>query len=270
MNKSYIRILFVAVISGLILGIDIVRTRNVYDLSDIVLRVGLGQIELAPAYMATFFEYYFPLILFQYFSGVMIYKRFNTACVYYFSRVPNKNMWLAKEFLKLYVFTLLYLIVLVCSVISVSTMINGVGFSRAGFVLLGYYLVIHGLWLFGVSVLINAFAIKFGSITGFMICSFVQLGAVGALSMLSKVCDFSERENIEHKAFLLKLDPISHLVISWHSSKNSLISGMINMFEINFDLWLTVKLMLCFCTICCVVGFFLIKSKDLIENEIEL
>lgn len=271
MRNTFLKMGVAALIFGIFVAFDAIAysQTDLWDLSDVPKMLAFGTFYTAAAYIPGFFIQYFSVIMFQFWSGVAIYKRFTNAGVYYFSRCANRKKWIASEFGKLYLLSFFYVLVMLMAALGFSAVLKNIVFSKAGLYLCMYYLVIHSLWIFSLSLLINSLSVKFGSGVGFGIVSAVQLLFLSMYATFENVFNFSIRDNIEQRTLYLKLNPISHLVLKWHSSSNKSIDKLINTYDLDFELTQSVVLMLVIAGVCIALSFLIINRSELISESTE-
>lgn len=256
--------LLIAIVCGILSGIPFLYTGEVTSLLDVINKLSFSEFYIDATYIAKFFVWYFPLMIFQIVWGTYIYRHFCTASVYYFSRLKNRITWFAGEIPKLYLYILLYLTVLLVSCMLPMLLFRGIVVDSNSIIILIYYYVIQSLWLYITTMLINILSIKWGSSIGFVLVSGVQIFFIGMFAPLQSILNFDVPENLEFKSRILKLNPISHLVLNWHSSSVSELNGEINKFDILFDLNESVVLFLFLSVIVSIIGCFVVKRQEFI------
>lgn len=128
-------------------------------------------------------------------------------------------------------------------------------------VFLLYYLTYQSLWLFTMTLLINLISIKTGSSNGFLAVAGTQFAFVA----LENVLNFSEPiVPLEMRVLLIKLNPLSHLILKWHSSDIEELEQHINSFQIEFPMWKSLVGMLVFSLVVLIVGIRVIKKQEFI------
>jgi hypothetical protein len=186
------------------------------------------------------------------FLGIKIYRHFCTASVYVFTRYTKKVRWYLREIIAVAVTCLFFLIVLVASVIAFILIRYDLKFDMAGLQLSLYHIAIHALWLFSMTLLVNIFFILGGSEFAFGIIIGIQSVFLACLHFA-----FNALENASGSWLyqtMLAVNPISHLIIGWHSVG---------------ELKDSVLYMIILALIVTIVGAILVHRKDLILNDIE-
>lgn len=245
--------LFAFNVSGKIMFSDIILMNNFLKVSFILVSIIDMSIKLLP------------FILFQILFGTYIYQHYCTASVYFFSRFQNRVQWFLKECLVLYGLALVYPIVIILSATAFISMVNGVTFDKTSFILLLYYGLLHSLWLFLTALLMNILAIKLDSSNGFIVVASIQLICVATLMLWDKVWPLVDHSNVEMHALFLKFNPISHLILSWHSSPLAAISEQMNTLNIDFSLNTSVIIYLFISLVVVFVGCIIVKTQELIS-----
>lgn len=210
-----------------------------------------------------------PYFLFLFLYGTYIYKHFCTAGVYVFSRCDNRLKWIAKEIAELFGFCVLFTVLIPLFGLALACVTNHVSFDRSDLYIYFYYVAIYSLWLFFITLLANMLAIRFGGMKGF---GAVVIGICICIALLSlwddnKALSLATTKDIAEivkHARLLKLNPISHLFITWHSSPDEMVNQYINILEIDYNLMLSVVTMAAASVVTAVVSMIYIKKVDLI------
>ena len=236
MNGSRYIIYVLAILCGALFAITGYWGEGVIKLIEIVNVLAFGEFYIDASYIFFFLFRFFPLVLFQAILGKEIYTKFCVASVYFFSRQKDKTKWFIMENIKLYGKTVLYLMTLVTSCTFFVSLNSKIEIYKEGVILLSYYLIIHSLWLFSMTLLINILSIVIGSSGAFGIVIGIQISLISYFVLLKQMFDFNERENVEIKIGLLKCNPMSHLVLKWHSSNSTCLNKYLNEFNIYFSL----------------------------------
>lgn len=233
-------------------------------LFDVVNRLGFCDFYIAETYMINFVVYYFPVLLFQIIMGTYIYRHFCTASVYYFSRVQCRIRWYIKEAAKLYLMVAVYLIIVVAVAAIIAALGGGISFTYDSIILFVYYIIIQSLWLYAFTLLSNVLSVKCGSSNAFAYTLGFQALCMLYFAMLQNYFVFEGVDNVRGRVAALKLNPISHIVLHWHSSKINSVNDKLNAFAIDFDLNESVIVCLCIAAAVSVAGGFIIKNQELI------
>lgn len=239
-----------------------------YEMFDMINRLGFSEFLIEPSYLQNFFIWYFHFFVFQMMYGTYIYKHFCTACVYYFCRMNNRIRWFLKETLKLFANSLIYVILLFLMYIGFGSIFGSMIVTKEAIIFLGYYIILHSTWLFITALLVNICSIWWDSSKGFTIVYSVQLVFIILYAALQSYLRF-DIGDIEQKSKILKLNPISHLVLKWHSSQIQSINSKINIFRITFDLNESVCVYAIMSVLVFGIGCFVVKKQDFILNNRE-
>lgn len=267
--RKYMYCIGVAVVCSLLLCINQIFSADQISLEEIIMKLSFS-IEMICS--RTIFEMafgYLPHIIFQTIFGLHIYSHFCSASVYYFSRCISRKIWYLKELCCLLKFSCLYIMATALVPIVILLLQGRLAFKSAVGVLLFYYIVIHSLWLFITALTVNLISIKLGSRHGFAIVAGLQFVFMALLKLWETKFPLENTENVVRNGYLLQLNPISHLVMDWHSSNFAGVEEMINKFGIDFDLNITVALYLFISLILIVLGGYLISCHDIITANAE-
>ena len=267
--KVYGKYLLIALAGGIFNCLILVlNSKESYPSSYVVLSFGLSALELYSGSIGSFFSWYFPFLLFQVLWGTYLYRHFCSASVYYFSRCGNRVRWFLKEAGKLYSFTVLYLSILLGSGLLVMQVTGKLYWDAVTLPLLLYYFELESAWLFRLTLLVNVLAIKLSSSGGFILVGGFQLLCVGAFAMWhggGKDMDATvEQAAFMEQAQRMRFNPISHIILGWHSSKNSVLDSYVHQLGITFDFSWSVLLLLLLAVISLLVGCFIVKRQEFI------
>lgn len=284
--KYYLKFLGIAMLFGVLktvsflngaLYYSVVRDGSV-SLTYLVVSFGLG----APGFQTTSLLNMtldmLPLFLFQLLFGTFLYHHFCTASVYFFSRQPKRIGWFLGQAKNLFISAFLYTLTMITTGICTTALLYPIRWDRASILLLAYYLIIYTLWLFGTSLTINLVAIKVGSDVSYGMVGGLQLMLVSSLLFWENAFSSEEVSQAIRSERLLQLNPISHLVLGWHSSFLSDVDGAIDQFQldvtfasfqIDFDLNCSVLLFFLLSAVLLLVGCRIIQTQELIVNNME-
>ena len=263
MPKKYLFCIIIAGLWGVFNLIPFLKGTDVYLFSDIILWFALGTSATTTIYIIELTLRMFPLFLFQIFFGTYIYQHFCSASIYQFSRFNRRINWFLKEVVLLYSYAFCFTLVMVLTGSFVVWLRGSLSFDRTSFIIFGYYLIIHSLWLFILTLSINIIAIKLNSSTAFSLISGGQILLTSALLLSSQTIDGIQ--NI----WLLKINPIFYLILSWRSSFISAVHERIDLFGIGSDLNISVFLFIILTLIVIIGGAVLVKKHDLIATNSE-
>ncbi len=276
--RHYTKFLLFAVMWGMFIGIRISLWNDSITFVTIVMKFGFSELYFWIASLSSFVEWYFPMVMFQILWGTYIYRHFCSASVYYFSRCDQRRTWFLKESLLLYPYVLTYLVTMLLVSTCVISILEPVHYGREAIPLLAYYLSIHSLWLYFTTLLINVLSIKLErSEGGFLIVGGLQALCVAVFvsyeSLLERFGEVSpgtgEIALDGRGAALIIGNPLSHLVLKWHSSGIRSIKELINEYSIAFDLNLSLALFLVISILVVWMGCRLVGNQDIIVTDKE-
>jgi hypothetical protein len=228
--------------------------------------LGLAKPAFVDGYLTLLALDMFPIIFIQLVCGTYIYKHFFMATAYYFTRQGNKSIWFLKEAKRLFFFILSIVTLYICGS-TLMMLIVGVKLDDlVNVILLDFFIIIlFTLYTYIYSLIINLVSIFAGSQNGFVLVYSIQMFFVFILLIHEKIgCS----EGIG--GFLFKINPISNLIISFHSTKAGFDKN-INMLNMNFELGYSVIyfLVMAFAVIC--ASMYILKNIDLsIQNREEI
>lgn len=275
---KYIKCILVSSLWGIFTCLTYLATNQELFFSDIVFKFSLPTIMINLVFIIEMSLRYFPFLIFQILFGTHIYKHFCSASVFYFSRCQNRAKWFLKEAISLYPLALLYSLAMVVAGLIVAGINNRIIYDRESFIILIYYLLIHSLWLYSTTLLINILAIKLESSMAYTIVAGIQLTFLGLLLLWDETLPLHGTYNLERNARLLQLNPIAHLALPWRSSfiesVNSRINEYLDFFMIDwsvidFELNNSIVLFTIISIIVIILGVVIVKKHELISIEME-
>lgn len=256
--------LIFAILVGIIWGFEFRLSNKSSSLLVGISELGLGKFDFYKIYVEYTMKYLMPYILFQMLYGTYIYSKFNNAGIYYFSRVVSRKKWFIKMAVQLLALTVFYILLYSGAFLIIALAGKKVTLSFNALCFYLIYMTIYSLWLFGATMLINVIAIKSDSGKAFSIICVLEICMVIFLASSSKF----EIENINKNIKLLKLNPVSHLIMCIHSSKSVDISE-IQKYDIDFSLN---ESMFIYAAVVCVIlliSYLIISRTELINSNEE-
>lgn len=186
------------------------HVKGVRKLSSLVAHIGGMTGEINPRSVASMIEEKLPYILFVIFFSTYIYRHFCNCSAYVFSRCEKRGFWYAKEAIKLFFFSLLYILVLLFGGMFPGLVAGKFIFDALGWYFLVHYVVTMVLWIFQLVLAANLAAILFGSSIGCL----MSIGAYisSTVSLLGIDCGHLEGWNL----WRLACNSSSYLVFNWH------------------------------------------------------
>ena len=269
MRNALIKCLSVAILWGAFQALFFLGVSDELLLSDMILEFGFSEVAFLTVYLIELSIKLLPYFLFQILFGTYIYQHFCTASIYYFSRRPNRVKWFIAECGKLYLFAFIYPFMMVISGTAVASITNQIMFDKESLILLIYYVLIHSLWLFLTALLMNMIAIKLDSSYGFVVVVGLQFAFVSMLLLWENVWPLVDTPNLIKHVFLLKLNPISHLILAWHSSPIAELNERLNYLNIDFSLNASVIAFFIASIAMIVVGCIVVKKQEWITFNTE-
>lgn len=263
MNMDRKKVFIFAILFGIIYGFSISDNSQSSDIFEIINRLEFVEYDFDKIYVHLFLRWYFHIITFQILFGTYIYKHFCTASVYYFSRMNNRIIWFIRENIKLCLICFMYISIITGICCMAGGAFNNFRFDKNVLFILCYHLCIQSLWLFATTIMINVLSILFGSSISFSIIYSVQMTFLLCNSIFSSYFQF-ERGNVERKTNILKLNPISHLVLKWHNSRLQKINSEINFLNIDFKLSESIVFFIIISIIVFISGCIIVKRQELI------
>lgn len=266
--------LFVVCTMGILFGAGIsLAYINPYDgrisFSELLLQVSGSRGSFALAFGMTellaFGLRMVPGFIFELYMGIELYRFFCTASVYLFSRTPKRLPWYGKELGQILGLSFFYQLFLLAGEVLAAVLRYRVEFDRSALSLGLYHVTVFTLWVCGMTLLVNLAAFLLGSSGSFLLVAGVQFFLIALLAPLRMV-----QEDPQRLCRLLRMNPISHLVLGWHSSHEETLQQVLHSPYEGLYLGDSLAFMLVFCGICAAACAFYIVRYDLILSDLEV
>lgn len=268
--RTMLKCIAIAGIWGFMQGVWLTNVQNEVSVNDILIRLAFGEVYFIPSYLMELGLMMLPYVIFQIIFGVFIYCHFCTASVFYFSRQAKRIYWFLKEAAVLYVYAILYVVSIFLFAIIGTALKGSLLFSTEALILMFSYIIIHSLWIFITTLIINLLSLFLGNNIGFVVVMIVQFSFVMMLFMFETICSLENVNTMQRNEVLLKLNPISHLVLKWHTSKCVEIDAYMHMLPISFDLYISIIVLLIAAVAVVLFGCLYVKKKEIITINMEL
>lgn len=206
--------------------------------------------------------------LFHVQMGNFVSEHFNGVGVYVFSRTKKRGKWYGRELVYILTASILYMLFLVVLAVGVTFCFDSKGLEMKHILILCVYVLTWGLYLFASTVLINVVSVLMGSSKGIFVVEILHLFLLSHLCM--QITGFMEKESYQwEKVFV---NPISFLHFGIHSCDVKDVDAFINTYGVENSLYLSPVIWGLISILVCIVGFFIIKNKQVMESggEMEL
>ncbi len=242
-----------------------------WTVSEMVYAIGFGGVSIGKSSVVEFVIAWFPILFFQVWLGNYIYEHYCVSSVYFFSRCTKKVSWYLREVGKLYLWALLYVLVMFMGAYLLGVFGNTghhIYWDETAGILLFYYVAIYSLWLFGTTLLINIVGIIWDSSKGFMMVVGAQMICTALYAVLSEWLNFMEytEGEMEMQVLVLKLIPVSNLVLKWHSNHLAGTPILEGAFGFEYEFIYSVVGMFVMSCLVIVVGVYVVKRSDFLDN----
>ena len=155
-----------------------------------------------------------PCFVYEALIGTSLYQYYCTASVFVFTRIPHRLQWYKKEVCSIILFTFFYQFVLLAASLLTTAVRYSISFDLAGWLLLIIHFCLYSIWMIMITLWINLVAIYRGSSAAFLLLTGVQTVFICLFSLAR-----SMQNNEALKSAFLRADPVSCLVLGWHSSR---------------------------------------------------
>lgn len=220
--RYYLRFMLVAAGCGAFAMIYYIfpdKTISSAQLIDILAMVNVMD---EPTYLNHITFLYAPMLFFEIFFGMYIYRHFCTANYYFFSRKNNRVKWFLCECIKLYGYALIYILSTILGAGIFAMCSKLVYYDALMWRECLYYVLIYASHLVAVTLLINVIAILTNSTIAFTIVELAVMTQIAVYSMSSKLFG---GETGEFKA--LKYNPFAYLVFWVQQEYNRYVQGIV-------------------------------------------
>jgi hypothetical protein len=259
----YRQLFLIAIASGIYLSVMYVNPYGgVALLSETVLQLSgsRGSFVLGFSYseLAAFGMRLFPGFIFELYAGIMLYRHFCTASIYVFSRYPHRVKWYMKEAGRLGGAVCIFHALLLATTLLTTALRYEWQIDHTGVVLLVYHFLIHSLWVYTMTILVNLLAIHFGSSTAYALVISAQLVCIVLLNVMDVLVERYDGR-LSYEGIIL-WNPLAHLVLGWHNPTSS---------YMQVDLKFSLIVFFLLGIIITSIGAFVIKEYDLLVSDLE-
>ena len=260
------------VLVALIMGILCVGT-GFFDLKNvplwkIILLNSYAGVEYYPQDIPEFTFQYMQLFFFQILFATYIYRHFQSASIYFFSRNANRKRWILKEVAKIYFNAVIYLVVACLAQIIVISMFTKITIDIKSVIIALYYIVIHSLYLLAITLAVNIVSVIFSGTVGFISVQSIILFSISIFFWLG---NYVKDGVLSSKIILLiKYNLVTNLFFPVHNSEIESVNKIININNIDFDLNFSILYYLVICIGLIIMGCFVVERYEFITNTKEM
>lgn len=272
MKYRYRRLFLIVVVSGVYLSVMYINPHGrAATLSETILQLSgsRGSFALGFSYseLASFVMRLFPEFIFELYAGIMLYRHFCTASIYVFSRYPYRVKWYIGEACHLGRAVCIFNMLLLAVIILTTASRYELQIDSAGMVLMAYHFLIHSLWIYAMTLLVNLFAIYFGSSTAYALVISAQLLCIVLLNLMDLLVRYYDGKLFYENIIIW--NPIAHLVLGWHGSNMERVNQVLTSSYVQLDLNYSLIMFLLLGMIITFAGAFIIKEHDLLVSDLE-
>lgn len=234
-----------------------------YNIQNLVIAIAFGNLGACNRItVAVLLEEMVPYYLYIVLFSVYIYQHFCSSSVYFFSRCEKRWKWLIKEEIKLFAYSLLYMLFMALGRLLPFAVYNTIRIDLLGITMMFVMIIMFAIWLFTASLLGNILAILFGSIYGIVFTLALQIFSVLSLMWV----DTNNLNTTEVMKLILNYS--SHLIFSWHKWGET---KLVAMDELNAHLTFGESFLFLAVTAVAVVmfGMVIISKIDIIHESKE-
>lgn len=242
---------------------DTNRFNEPVPISSPLLEFGFGSIFFIVSYITLLMLKIVPQIVFQILYGTYIYKHFCVAHVYYFSRQSNRLKWLIKESTHLLLLDMIYHMLYIIIPCLLLILCRRAYIDNYAATLFLYIFIYEVLYTFIFTMLLNILAVFLGSQNSFLCIYFFQFICAASLLLYESILSLQGAA----KVFFM-LNPISNMLIAWHSTSYQPMNQIINILQLRFDINQSIIYFIILSIAVILFGYFAINRTDIsLENK---
>lgn len=267
--KQNVYLLAAAVVLGLWLSVTFIHpdpagytiTRSILQLSG---SRGIFFFDVTLTELLQFAQRLVPCLVFQAFVGIRFYRHYCVASVYVFSRIPNRTAWYLRQVGSIVLWAAVYQLLVLGSALAVAaarfTLIPDKFWVRV----FAFHFLIYFLWLVFTTLAVNLLAICKGSGGAFLWVAGLQAAFITVFSVLGRLSKLPKLQSL-----LIRLDPVSCLVLSWHTAKDAELSAILGspysgIYPAHSIIYVSVL-----CLLVAIVGGVVVARHDLLVSNTE-
>jgi len=262
-------VIILAIICGIILSVVYI---NPYDgqtsVSSLILQLSGAranfQLGISLNELLAFCTRMVPGFLLELYLGTNMYRHFCTASVYVFSRTGNRFKWYLQECLIIVAFVAAFQMIMPVTAIGITSLRYKVSLDSNGLLLLGIHYVIYVLWVFAMTLLLNILSLSLGCDIAVVLTIGGQCAFITLLSLLRLL-----EGNPVLYSLALKANPVSHLVVGWHTIAIKAISNCVLSTYAEISFLSTFYYMSIVVFSITIAGCIFVCTRDLIVSDAE-
>lgn len=210
-------------------------------------------------FIMQYYIQYIPCIVFVVVMGNYIYKRFQVAAAYYFTRTRSQGSWLTARYMEVLIWSELYMLVYIIVYVTVLKSQNRI----AGQMQLWWAWIcvwqLNSIFLWLCTLLVNLFSILWGSGIGLLSVYGGQIFFIGQILLWGEEC--TSIEGI-HKILYL-LNPVLHSLFGMHQEAISVMPLYVPaVIPEEMHLWTSFLYLGALGFLCCTAGIRICRHRD--------
>lgn len=241
---------------------------NDWLFSEMVCCLGFGNVSISISSLVEFVMAWLPILFFQVWLGNCIYEQYCVSSIFFFSRCTKKVRWYFKEIGKLCLSTLTYIGMMILGAYMLGCVRGQIIWDDKAGIVLFYYVAIYSMWLFTSVLVINVIGILWDNSKSFTIVAGLQSGLTAVYAIFEgwfRFEDLTESE-LQTRVMLLKINPVSNLVLKWHSNNWKNTPVLSNMWGFEYEFTDTLLILMAVMLAVVIVGVYIIKRIDFVDN----
>ncbi len=268
-RKKIPKAFVVALLSGALMSFIFIHPyQNKILLSDLILQFsgarGNLQLGISLNELLLYSVKIMPCLVFEMYIGTYIYGDFCTASIYIFSRTTNRLRWYFKECFIVLILAAIFQSVMVVFAVIITGLRYHLIVDKIGVLLVIIHIAIYWLWIFSMALLINLISLIVGSEFAFII---VAGGQCMLITLLSALRLFEK--SISSYSLAVRINPISHLIVGWHSIAMDAVIGTNYPLHTQLSLSFTFVYLFVIALFILLIGSIMVYKYDFLVTDAE-
>ena len=186
------------------------------------------------------------------------------ASVYVFSRIPNRTAWYLRQVGSIVLWAAVYQLLVLGSALAVAAVRFTLIPDKFWVRVFAFHFLVYFLWLVFTTLAVNLLAICKGSGGAFIWVAGLQAAFITIFSVLGRLSELPKLQSL-----LIRLNPVSCLVLSWHTAKDAELSTILGspysgIYPAHSIVYVSVL-----CLLVAIVGGVVVARHDLLVSNTE-
>lgn len=260
-NETNKKIIVYGSITALLLGLYNVYLTNLYGINSLeglfFAEYGFVDIKMIK-YVTPFLKWVLPQMILMWILKEFVAGELDKSGVYIFTRTNRRGKWVIDKTYDLFKFVILFYFIMFLITYIIGTVVGyKMLYIYKGIELILTIFILTVLLNYEYILIINILSLKMDVLYSFLIALFVDIFSLLLSSFIY--------EYFKMKIYLLKLLPVSHGILAWHSMNSMYNNLYISEFSIkNFSIIDSISYLILSCFIIVIYGIYVFQHKDII------